>query len=90
LPYKRRIQEVKLWPVPGRNSLVEYTVSIGDNTDGTKNEMCDMSKKQRVYENAAPAYWWCDHMGSRVTIIASNTNKDESHLCEIEAFGPVM
>jgi hypothetical protein len=88
LPQAKKISSVNLYPVKGKNSLVEYYVTVGDNSNDALNAKCDGGTLKRVYENNEKETFNCgDLVGTRISVRGINKNKDWSFLCEIEAFG---
>jgi hypothetical protein len=83
----KKISTVVLYPVKGKNSFVEYYVTIGDDPTGASNPMCGNGQLTRVFENNDKETFNCDLSGSVVSVRGVNNNNDWSFLCEIEAFG---
>jgi hypothetical protein len=73
--------------VKGKNSLVEYFVTVGDDPTGASNTKCNNGDQRRVYENNDKEVWTCNLVGSVISVRGINKNNDWSFLCEIEAFG---
>jgi hypothetical protein len=82
----KTVSIVSLFPVKDINGAPVVSVSVGNNTDVTKNPRCDDGAQVKIPGTTSPTNITCDLIGSRIAIIIYFTGRDNLRICEVEAY----